>query len=72
VVQTSAVERDALDAWARENNVSLPLGTITGDVEVTRAVWRVKSLPWLILTDRSRVVQAEGFTLDELNVKITE
>jgi hypothetical protein len=32
-----------------------------------RFTWGVQSLPWLILTDRSHVVQAEGFSLRELD-----
>jgi len=40
---------------------------IQGDVEKTRFTWGVKSLPWLILTDRNHVVAAEGFALAELD-----
>jgi hypothetical protein len=32
----------------------------------------VKSLPWLILTDKKHVVIAEGFNIDELDEKIKE
>jgi len=32
----------------------------------------VKSLPWLILTDKEHIVIAEGFGLDELDEKIKE
>ena len=35
-------------------------------------IWGVKSLPWLILTDKEHVVTAEGFSLDDLNEKMTE
>jgi uncharacterized GH25 family protein len=72
VVQTSAVERAAMDTWARDNNVSFPVGTITGDVEATRAVWHVQGLPWLVLTDKTHVVRAEGFSLDDLDAKIAD
>jgi len=35
-----------------------------------RIVWRVKSLPWLILTDRKHIVRAQGLRLDELEIEI--
>ena len=36
------------------------------------AAWGVQSLPWLILTDKDRVVRAEGFQLAELDKKLQE
>jgi len=35
-----------------------------------RFVWGVKSLPWLILTDQKHIVEANGFSLAELDEKI--
>ena len=32
----------------------------------------VKSLPWLILTERQHIVTAEGLTIDELDERITK
>ncbi|MBN1359262.1 MAG: carboxypeptidase regulatory-like domain-containing protein [Sedimentisphaerales bacterium] len=66
-IQAAQSGRAALDTWARDNNVPFPVGTITADIEATRAVWRVESLPWLILTDKEHIVLAEGFGLDELD-----
>ena len=43
-----------------------------GDEERIRFNWGVKSLPWLILTNRNHVAAAEGFSLDELDEKIKE
>jgi hypothetical protein len=37
-----------------------------------RAAWGVRSLPWLILTDRKHIVTVEGFGLNELNDEIKE
>jgi len=37
----------------------------------TRFAWGVKSLPWLILTDKEHIVRAEGFNINELDEKIT-
>jgi hypothetical protein len=43
---------------------------IQGDEEKTKFNWGVKSLPWLILTDKEHVVTAEGFSVNKLNEKI--
>ena len=71
-VQASKVEINALDKWASENNIVLPLGMIQGNVEQTRLAWGIKSLPWLILTDSRHIVQAEGFALNELEAKLQQ
>jgi len=51
-------------------NIPFPVGMVQGDVEKSHFTWSMRSLPWLILTNRSHVVTAEGFGLDELNEKI--
>jgi len=71
-IQTSKTDWDALDQWIKKINVSIPVGTVTGDIDKTRSIWNVQSLPWLILTDREHVVSAEGFGLGELDAKIEE
>jgi hypothetical protein len=45
---------------------------IEDDSEKTRFNWGVKSLPWLILTDKKQAVRAEGFPITELDWKIGE
>jgi hypothetical protein len=40
------------------------------DEEKTRFSWGVRSLPWLILTDKKHVVTDEGFSLAELDEKL--
>jgi protocatechuate 3,4-dioxygenase beta subunit len=44
------------------------------DFAARKAAWGIKSLPWLILTDRKHAVIAQGFTLDQLadNIKAVE
>jgi len=42
---------------------------IQADEEKARFTWGVRSLPWLILTDKRHVVTAEGFALGELEDK---
>ena len=43
---------------------------VQGDVEKIRFAWGVRSLPWLVLTDRNHIVIAEDFPLTELDEKI--
>jgi protocatechuate 3,4-dioxygenase beta subunit len=47
-------------------------GVIEDDEEKTRFNWGVRSLPWLILTDKEHNVTAEGFVAAELDAKINE
>jgi hypothetical protein len=71
-IQSSKVDQSTLHDWVKKNNIPFPVGMIQDDEEKTRFNWGVKSLPWLILTDREHIVTAEGFGLDELNNKIRE
>jgi hypothetical protein len=68
-IQASKVDEDKLNEWIKKNNISFPMGLIQGDEEKTRFTWGVRSLPWLILTDKKHVVRAEGFALTELDNK---
>ncbi len=69
-VQVSKVDDSVLNEWVEKNNISFPVGTITADVEKTRFTWGVRSLPWLILTDKEHIVTAEGFSVAELDKKL--
>jgi hypothetical protein len=71
-VQTTNVDNDTLNGWIQQNNIPFPVGTLRGDEGKTRFTWGVKSLPWLILTDRSHVIHAEGFGFDSLDNMIEE
>lgn len=71
-IQTSKVDQDVLDKWVKKNNMSFPIGMIKSDEEETRFTWGVKSLPWLILTDKNHVVKAEGFAFGELDDKVAQ
>jgi len=70
-VQASEVDENALNEWVKDYNIPFPVGMVQGDEEKTRFTWGVRSLPWLILTDKQHVVTAEGFTLTELNEKLS-
>ncbi|MEJ2648306.1 MAG: carboxypeptidase regulatory-like domain-containing protein [Sedimentisphaerales bacterium] len=69
-IHASKVEREYLDNWLKENNISFLIGIIDNEVEKTRFDWSVKALPWLILTDKEHIVQAEGFSINELDERI--
>jgi hypothetical protein len=69
-VHASEVNEEALNKWMKDYNVPFTAKTITHDVEKTRFAWGVKSLPWLILTDKKHIVEANGFSLAELDEKI--
>ena len=69
-VQASKVDENKLKEWVKSNNIPFPVGMIQEDVEKTKFTWGVKSLPWLILTDKEHIVQAEGFGINELYDKI--
>ena len=69
-IQASKIERAKLDKWIKENGITFPVGMIQGDERKTRRAWGVKSLPWLILTDKKHKVTAEGFSITELEGKI--
>jgi len=70
-VQASKVDEDTLNEWIKKNNIPFLVGMIQGDEEKIRFTWGVRSLPWLILTDNKHIVQAEGFSINELDEKIT-
>jgi hypothetical protein len=72
VIHASKVEQTILDELIAKNQISFPLGMILSDEQKTRFNWGVKSLPWLILTDKQHIVTAEGFGLAELDKKLVQ
>ncbi len=66
-VQASKIDENTLNEWVKEYNIPFPVGMIQGDEEKTRFTWGVRSLPWLILTNRKHIVRAEGFAISELD-----
>ncbi len=69
-VQASSMDQDTLNDWCKKYNISFPVGMIQADQEKARFTWGVRSLPWLILTNRQHIIAAEGFGLSELDEKI--
>ncbi len=71
-VHASKVEKNSLDPWLHENNITIPIGIVEGDSEQIRFNWAIQSLPWMVLADWKHIVRSEGFGIDELNDKIEE
>jgi glutaredoxin len=69
-VQVSKMDQNALDEYMKKYNVPFSIGMIQGDEAKTRFAWGVRSLPWLILTDKKHVARAEGLSLTDLGAKI--
>jgi hypothetical protein len=61
-----------LDEWLKENSIPFLVCQAGPDEEAIKYSWGVRSLPWLILTDRKGVVKAEGFGLNELAARVAE
>jgi hypothetical protein len=69
-IQAAATEEDAWESWLAERGTKIPFGRIGKDIGRAKSIWGVGSLPWLILTGRDGIVQAEGFAPDELQNRI--
>ena len=71
-IQASKVDENTLDQWVRKNKISLPAGIVWAKEIETIFAWGVKSLPWLILTDKEHIVTAEGFSINDLDKRIAD
>ncbi|MBN2129567.1 MAG: hypothetical protein JW741_08720 [Sedimentisphaerales bacterium] len=69
-VQAAEIDEGRLTAWLEKQHILFPVGRIEADHKKTRLAWGVRSLPWLILTDESHIVRAEGFTVTELDTRL--
>lgn len=71
-IQACKIDAQTLTAWVKKHDIGFHTGMIKDDADKTKFSWGVRSLPWLILTDRKHVVVAEGFTLQELEDRIQD
>jgi hypothetical protein len=74
LIHASPADSNAMNQWMTKFKIPSPCGVVTGDpakVETIRCKWGVRGLPWLILTDKMHIVQAEGFGINDLDEKIT-
>ena len=72
VLHAGTMSDDAFKAWEDEAALPFPVACLKGDAEKARATWGAAALPWLILTDKSHRVTAEGFDLDDLDAKLKD
>jgi hypothetical protein len=72
VVQVSKVDFKQHEAWSKASGINLPIHMAEGDFETRKAAWAIKALPWLILTDKSHIVRAEGFAVGDLDKVLQE
>ena len=68
-IHASMVDDNKLRLWNQKYRINFPVGMIKSDEEKTRFTWGVRSMPWLILTDKKHIVRAEGFSISELGNK---
>ncbi len=71
-VQASDLNREKLSEWIEKYGIPFHAGMLGADAQKTRFRWGVRSLPWLILADRSHTIRAEGFGLNDVSSKIKE
>jgi len=71
-VQASRMNRAELDRWVADNHIALPVRMAQADEQQMRRTWGVRSLPWLILTDHTHIVTAEGSQLAEFERRIVQ
>jgi hypothetical protein len=69
-VHASKVDDNKLRLWLQKYKISFTVGMIQSHEEKIRYTWGVRSLPWLILTDKEHTVTAEGFSVAELDDKL--
>jgi hypothetical protein len=70
LIQSSITSPENLSKLHETFGNTFKIATITGDLEDIRWSWGVEALPWLILTDRNRIVTSEGFSVSEVGDKI--
>jgi hypothetical protein len=71
-IQSSDIDEETFKEWVKQYRIPFPSGTTTSEAGGDYFTWGVKFLPWLVLTDRQHVVQAEGFSLAELDEKLKQ
>jgi len=69
-VQSSKIDENKLNEWTKNQSISFPVGMVQGNEEEIHSTWGVKSLPWLILTDKQHIVRTEGVGIEEIVDKI--
>ena len=71
-LQVADVDDKVVNEWVKENKIPFAIGRSTPEMGKSTFEWGVKSMPWLILTDRRHIVIKEGFALSDLNEQILQ
>jgi protocatechuate 3,4-dioxygenase beta subunit len=71
-VDVSGMDEESLAQWKQEQKIPFAIGKTKGDLKGVRRTWGLRSLPWLILTNRNHAVVAEGFVISDLDARIEE
>jgi gluconolactonase len=71
-VQVADVEDTVIEEWVKENEIPFAMGRSVAEEGKSTFDWGVKSMPWLILTDRMHIVTSEGFALSDLDEQILQ
>jgi protocatechuate 3,4-dioxygenase beta subunit len=71
-LQASPEGTNELYAQLDAHCTAFPRRMVREDFEIRKAAWGIKSVPWLILTDKKHRAVAEGFRLDELDKRVEE
>ena len=69
-LQAAVTTPEAFKEWKDASPVPFPVGRLAEKSDKTKWAAGVESFPWLILTDKTRRVAAEGFPLEELEAKL--
>ena len=69
-IQIAKIDQQTIDNWLKEYEIKLTTGAGGENESKIRYDWAIKSLPWLILTNKSHTVIEEGFGINELDEKI--
>jgi uncharacterized GH25 family protein len=71
-VQATKIDQEGLNQWKNKYNIPFAVGMVKDGWEKARFAWGVRSLPWLILTDRQHIIRTAGFQVRDLDEKIGE
>ena len=71
-IHAGAMEEKTFASWLKRNEIQPPVGVSNNGLPELGYSWGVKSLPWLILTDKNHIVTAEGFGVTEMDEKIKQ
>jgi hypothetical protein len=69
-IQAAVTTDEVFNDWKTASPVSFPVGRVMEKSDKCKWASSVNTLPWLILTDASHRIVADGFALDELDAQI--